>query len=146
MTGKILLSQSCVNASPFKPANRHLRGPVPRRMSVANSTETEACSSSNNMRRPLDESKGFNTVSGYVTMRAGSLALSLCLALSSCPSPSAAYNVRLRDVENPAMQSGETYLLFQPCINSILRLHRSQQISRVRTQWPWEICVRSCLS
>ena len=40
--------------------------------------------------------------------KACALAASVCLAMSAaCPMPSAAYNVRLKDVENPAMQSGK---------------------------------------
>lgn len=47
----------------------------------------------------------------------GGLALSLCLALSISDPPQAfAYNVRLRDVENPAMQNGKPLSIVCPVV------------------------------
>ncbi len=111
MDGKAFLSQSCVIATPFKPASRHRPAPFLRHVSVASCAENETSSSFRETQRPIDGSIGVKKIHENLSARVGTLALSVCLGVSSCASPSAAYNVRLRDVENPAMQNGEPQFL-----------------------------------
>ena len=105
MDAKALLVQRHLITAPFRSASRsHDR--VPRHVvghgaqQMAYSVADERVSAANNSCNASD------TANVSVVARVGTATLSLCLALSASTPSAWAYNVRLRDVENPAMQNG----------------------------------------